>query len=252
MKNLIYIETYNRSGSGIIFPCEYKEKNAYIIFTNFHVVKELSKVKNTDGSRNLKNLVDLEIFDESENRIHKSLIKEIHLAHGFAFENRNDVAALLVILDDIVRLDLNANISLDSYAGNKVFTTGYPEILRDDSLNRRLILEGNTQLSFPKIKDMGYYKINDAFHFYDDISDKDLFDGLSGGPVYRKTNGIIEIIGMNQSISNVGDGKNPFNIVYFITINQVLNILRMEGIIIFIIEGNELKMNQNNYPKNKN
>lgn len=43
MKNLVFIETYNRHGSGIIFPCKARNPNSYIVITNYHVVRDLDE-----------------------------------------------------------------------------------------------------------------------------------------------------------------------------------------------------------------
>ena len=77
MKNLVFIETYNRHGSGIIFPCKARKKNSYIVITNYHVVRDL---KETD--LDIKDYVNLEFYDNQGRSIEKEYIKHIEIAYG--------------------------------------------------------------------------------------------------------------------------------------------------------------------------
>jgi len=77
------------------------------------------------------------------------------------------------------------------------------------------------------------YKLTDSIHWYKEYTDKELLDGLSGGPVYAQKRDINYLLGINQSLCNVGDGNNPFKIVYYIQIRQVFEWLREQGILLF-------------------
>lgn len=230
MKNLVFIETYNRHGSGIIFPCKARKKNSYIVITNYHVVRDLKET-----ASDIKDYVNLEFYDNQGRSIEKEYIKHIEIAYGEVFdnENENDIAALLVVLDEAISIDFEEYISFENVEDTQVFTEGYPEILNDSDINRRLRLEGKRESTFPVMDKLGIYKLTDSIHWYKEFTDKDLLDGLSGGPVYIQRQDIKYLIGINQSLCNVGDGNNPFKIVYFIQMRQVFEWLRKQGILLF-------------------
>lgn len=228
MKNLVFIETYSRHGSGIIFPCKGKDKNSYIVITNYHVVRDLK-----ESASDIKDCVNLEIYDNQGRSIEKEYIKNIEIAYGEVFDNENDIAALLVVLDEAINIEFEEYVSFENVEDTQVYTEGYPEILNDCDINRRLCLEGKRESTFPEMDKLGIYKLTDSIHWYKEFTDKDLLDGLSGGPVYMQRQGVRYLIGINQSLCNVGDGNNPFKIVYFIQIRQVFEWLRSQGIILF-------------------
>lgn len=237
MKNLVFIETYNRHGSGIIFPCKAKEENSYIVVTNYHVVRD---VKET--SSDIKDCVNLEFYDNQGRNIEKEYIKHIEIAYGEVFDNENDIAVLLVVLDDAISIEFEEYISFENLEEIQVFTEGYPEVLNDSDINRRLRLEGKRESTFPVMDKLGIYKLTDSIHWYKEYSDKDLLDGLSGGPVYVQRQDVKYLIGINQSLCNVGDGNNPFKIVYFIQIRQVFEWLRNQGILLFEYNSGKLQI----------
>lgn len=228
MKNLVFIETYSRHGSGIIFPCKAREKNSYIVITNYHVVRDLKET-----ASDIKDYVNLEFYDNQGRCIEKEYIKHIEIAYGEVFDNENDIAVLLVVLDEAISIEFEEYISFENVEDTQVFTEGYPEILNDSDINRRLRLEGRRESTFPVMDKLGIYKLTDSIHWYKEFTDKDLLDGLSGGPVYIQRQDIKYLIGINQSLCNVGDGNNPFKIVYFIQMRQVFECLRKQGILLF-------------------
>lgn len=228
MKNLVFIETYSRHGSGIIFPCKGKDRNSYIVITNYHVVRDLK-----ESVSDIKDYVNLEIYDNQGRSVEKEYIKNIEIAYGEVFDNENDIAALLVVLDEAINIEFEEYVSFENVEDTQIFTEGYPQILNDCDINRRLCLEGKRESTFPEMDKLGIYKLTDSIHWYKEFTDKDLLDGLSGGPVYMQRQGVRYLIGINQSLCNVGDGNNPFKIVYFIQIRQVFEWLRNQGIILF-------------------
>lgn len=228
MKNLVFIETYNRHGSGIIFPCKAKEENSYIVITNYHVVRDLNET-----SHNIKDCVNLEFYDNRGIKIDKKYIKSIEVAYGEVFDNETDIAALLVVLDNAIHIEFEDYVCFEILQETQVFTEGYPEVLNDSDINRRLCLEGKRESTFPVMTKLAIYKLTDSIHWYKEYTDKDLLDGLSGGPVYAQKRDINYLLGINQSLCNVGDGSNPFKIVYYIQIRQVFEWLRNQGIVLF-------------------
>lgn len=228
MKNLVFIETYNRHGSGIIFPCRAKEENSYIVITNYHVIRDLNET-----SLNIRDCVNLEFYDNRGRKIDIRYIKSIEIAYGEVFDNENDIAALLVVLDEAVHIEFEDYVCFDILQEAQVFTEGYPEVLNNSDVNRRLCLEGKRESTFPIMDKMGIYKLTDSIHWYKEYTDKELLDGLSGGPVYAQKRDINYLLGINQSLCNVGDGNNPFKIVYYIQIRQVFEWLREQGILLF-------------------
>ena len=228
MKNIVFIETYNRHGSGIIFPCKSEEENSYIVITNYHVVRDLY-----ESSSDIKDCINLEFYDNKGRGVDKEYIKSIEIACGDVFDNENDIAALLVILDNAISIEYEGYVSFENLQETQVFTEGYPEILNDNDISRRLRLEGKRESTFPVMDKLAIYKLTDSIHWYKEYTDKDLLDGLSGGPVYVQRQGVDYLLGINQSLCNVGYGNNPFKIVYFIQIRQVFEWLRDQGILLF-------------------
>lgn len=228
MKNLVFIETYNRHGSGIIFPCKAKEENSYIVITNYHVIRDLNET-----SPNIRDCVNMEFYDNRGRKIDIEYIKNIELAYGEVFDNETDIAALLVVLDDAIHIEFEDYVCFEISQEAQVFTEGYPEVLNDSDVNRRLCLEGKRESTFPVMDKLAIYKLTDSIHWYKEYTDKDLLDGLSGGPVYAQKRDINYLLGINQSLCNVGDGSNPFKIVYYIQIRQVFEWLREQGILLF-------------------
>ncbi len=230
MKNLVYIQTFNRFGSGILFPCKYKDRNTCVILTNYHVIRDLK----SDG-RNKKEFINLEFYDMFGNEVKKEFIKAVYVEYGEVCDNESDLALLLVELDKMVCIsfDFEEEILWEKPASKSICSVGYPNILQDDDVNRRLIIEGKVEDTFPQMKKLGIYKITDSYHWYKHMSDRDLFEGFSGGPVYLYSEQKKYLIGINQSLCNVGDGDNPFKLVYFIRIRQAFEFLRENGIILF-------------------
>lgn len=228
MKNLVFIETYNRHGSGIIFPCKAKEENSYIVITNYHVIRDLSET-----SPNIRDCVNMEFYDNKGRKIDNKYIKNIEIAYGEVFDNETDIAALLVVLDEALHIEFEDYVCFEILQEAQVFTEGYPEVLNDSDVNRRLCLEGKRESTFPAMDKIAIYKLTDSIHWYKEYTDKELLDGLSGGPVYVQKRDINYLLGINQSLCNVGDGNNPFKIVYYIQIRQVFEWLREQGILLF-------------------
>lgn len=228
MKNLVFIETYNRHGSGVIFACRHGQENSYLVITNYHVIRDVDT-----SLENLKDYINLEFYDDKGRKIEKEHIKYIRAAYGDVYDNENDIAALLVVLEDWIHIEFEAFVYFDNLQEESLWTEGYPEVLNDDDINRRLKLEGKRESTFPEMKKLGIYKLVDSIHWYKEFTDKELFDGLSGGPVYVRKEGTIYLIGINQSLCNVGEGNNPFKIIYYIQIKQVFEWLRKQGIILF-------------------
>ena len=186
-----------------------------------------------ETSLNIRDCVNLEFYDNRGRKIDIRYIKSIEIAYGEVFDNENDIAALLVVLDEAVHIEFEDYVCFEILQEAQVFTEGYPEVLNDSDVNRRLCLEGKRESTFPIMDKMGIYKLTDSIHWYKEYTDKELLDGLSGGPVYAQKRDINYLLGINQSLCNVGDGNNPFKIVYYIQIRQVFEWLREQGILLF-------------------
>jgi len=214
--------------------------------TNYHVIRDLA----ADGI-DKKEYVNLEFYDKFGKKIKKEFICAVYVAHGAVCDNESDVAALLVELDNAVCLpsDFEEEILWEEPGEEVVCSVGYPNVLQEDDVNHRLMIEGKTENTFPPMKKMGIYKITDNYHWYECMSDRDLFEGFSGGPVYMNTDRKKSLIGINQSLCNTGDGNNPFKLVYFIRIKQAFELLRESGIILYEYRDGKIEIEWIGEPK---
>lgn len=230
MKNLVFIQTFNRFGSGVLFPCKYGKKDTCLILTNYHVIRDLK----ADGE-DKKEYINLEFYDIFGKKVGKEFIRAVYVEYGAVCDNESDIAVLLVEIDDAVCLssDFGEEILWQEPEEGTICSVGYPNVLQEDDINHRLIIEGKIENTFPPMKKMGIYKITDNYHWYERMSDRDLFEGFSGGPVYMQADQKKILIGINQSLCNTGDGNNPFKLVYFIRISQAFEFLRECGIILY-------------------
>lgn len=247
-KNVVLIETLDNIGTGLLYPCDYKGKeiqndkdigSSYILITNHHVLGYLLK-------NNIEKRVKLMFYDDWGNLIKPEDICKIKL---FEIEDRsdcdeeddfpewdrtNDIVALLIILNRSVQLTLSTDIMFNRLENReKLYIEGYPSVLLEQEINRRIQLEGMEKTIFPFNDRVGAYQITDDYHWYNNLEDRDLLQGLSGSPVFVKKNGKEFLLGINQSIANVDDGKNPFKIVYYLRIEHIINFLRENNCIIY-------------------
>lgn len=239
MKNLVYIETFNRFGSGILFPCRCGEKNTYIIVTNYHVIRDLKA-----NGEDKKQEISLEFYDMFGKKVDEEFIKAVYVEYASVCDNESDIAVLLVELEDSICIpsQFENEILWGDFKEENIYSSGYPNVLLDDDINRRLIIEGKIENTFPIMKRMGIYKITDNYHFYMEMSDRDLFEGFSGGPVYVSKGEKKCLVGMNQSLCNVGDGSNPFKLAYFIRIRQVFEHLSENGILLYEFDDGKIEI----------
>lgn len=242
MRNIAYIETVTRSGSGVVLKCDCDTKNGldisdnedtYIILTNYHVLRDLDA-----NVLDHRKYIDIEIFDVNGKIIDSNDITHVYFASGNNYDNSSDVAALLLTVKKICNVLYSNKISFDHDEKMSVCSEGYPHVVQDDDINRIINIEGKIEKY--NQDGIGIYKILDEYHWYPDIPDKVLFEGLSGAPIYANDMGAEMLIGINQSLCNIGGGKNPFKVVYFLPIKNVLMWLRSQGIILFQYYKNEV------------
>lgn len=246
--NIVHIKTEEDSGTGILYPCRYVESDlsfnnnhSYIIFTNSHVLSKFEGIgyKNYD----IKAEILLKIYDVNGCSIRDVDIKKV-LVHNIQFdnENYNDVAALLVFIDDRINMSIENQILEEDLKNREtLYMEGYPGVMIEDSVSQKVQLEGVSKDIFPQNNKMGIYQITDDYHWYNNKKDLKLMEGFSGSPVYIEKGEKFYLIGMNQSVSNIDSGENPFKLVYYIKIKHIIEQLRETNCIIF------KKMSDNSY-----
>ncbi len=237
-KNVVFIETISSTGSGILYPCNYKNKksntNYYIVFTNMHVLNDIHSKSKPD--QNVKGLVFLHIYDD-----YGRLIEEDDILSVISFfpdiekvNKPEDISAMLIAIKDTRLITLETNISSDNLTNREViFLEGYPGIMLDDEISPKIQLQGLIKNGFPESNKMGVFQVSDDYHWYNNLYDLFLFKGMSGGPVYREQDGKTSLLGMIQSVSALEEGQNPFKLVYYLRIEFILEFLRSAGCIIF-------------------
>lgn len=238
--NIVYIKTEEDAGTGILYPCRYDNNElvssnyqSFIIFTNSHV---LSKFECIDyKKRDIKDEIILKIYDANGDIVDSVDIQKIYV-HNVQFdsENYNDVAALLVFINKRVYISIENKI-LDRELKNRdtLYMEGYPEVMIEDSISQKVQLEGVAKDIFPKNDKMGVYQIVDDYHWYNNKKDLKLMEGFSGSPVYVEKDGKFYLVGMNQSVSNIDTGENPFKLIYYIKIQHIIDRLRETNCILF-------------------
>jgi hypothetical protein len=245
-KNIVLIETIDGIGTGLLYPCdirekidkENKKKNGYLIITNKHVLGYEFKTRNDENmTAYYMKHIHFTFYDDFEHRIMENEIEKIDIFGNEIYTdniNANDIVAIFIILKKNIVLTLSKFIyskPLENRA--ELYMEGYPGVLFEEEINQRIQLKGMEKTLFPINKKLGAYQIVDDYHWYNNLDDKFLLEGLSGSPVFANIDGEIMIIGINQSVANTDNGKNPFKIVYYIRIEYILNYLRKAGCLIY-------------------
>ncbi|NNU76351.1 hypothetical protein [Clostridium estertheticum] len=236
-KNVVLIETIESMGTGFLYPCKFdgnKSKQYFIIFTNAHVLQTIG-VDNENIAQNYKNQIRLHFYDDLGNKIDSNDIDEIRVYNsGSYIDNKDDIAAILVAVNEDLALKVETNIC-NHILDNRtvIYMEGYPGIMLEDEVCSKIQLQGLEKKIFPENKEIGIYQITDDYHWYNDFHDRQLLQGMSGSPVYLEKNGKTMLLGINQSISDISQGENPFKLMYYIKIEYLLNYLREANCIIF-------------------
>ena len=233
MRNVVHIETFKRTGSGVLLKCDVDirdtmetDEDSYIVLTNYHVIQDLNQ-----NTHEQKDYVDLKIKDVDGEFINSKFITHVFAVSGNNYDSSSDIAALLVIIKKCCKIVCSNDIYMGTENNLYIESEGYPHVFQNDLINRELSFKGEVKKY--NREGIGIYKIADDYHGYSDISDKALMEGLSGAPVYSVYENKEYLIGINQSVCNIGNGKNPFKMVYFLSIRRVLDWLRSEGIILY-------------------
>lgn len=240
-KNIVMIQTIENVGTGILYPCHYdkaKENcNSFIVFTNRHVLGDLGsdELRQKELLKDMKDSVILQIYDDNGNLVEAGQIKQV-LVHNPLYDNvkQNDIAALLVDIDECVPITLQTRIYHGELQDRAIlYMEGYPGIMLDDEISQKVQLEGMAKTIFPDNPHIGVYQIRDDYHWYNNYMDLKLMEGFSGSPVYIKNDNTTFLVGMNQSVADIDNGENPFKLVYYLKMRHLLECLRRTGCILF-------------------
>lgn len=228
-RNVVRVETLDGMGTGLIYPCCNENRKGYIIFTNRHVLEGIS------DTANIQENIQIVMYDDFGKEISNTKMKNWECYwNKSSFKYQDDIAAIYLELDDDVVIHLETAVEMDELDNRTMlYMEGYPGVMSNDDMNRRIQLEGISKSLFPSNKEMGVYQITDDYHWYDNYSDYKVLAGISGSPVYYKKQGRDYILGINQSVSNIDQGENPFKLVYYIKFKYILDYLRQEDCIIF-------------------
>lgn len=228
-RNVVRVETIDRMGTGLIYPCSRENRRGYIIFTNRHVLEGIS------DTESIREHIQIVLYDDFGKEISDTKMKnwDCYLKKG-SLEYQDDIAAIYLELEDDVVLHLETAVELNELDNRTMlYMEGYPGVMSNDDMNRRIQLEGASKFLFPSNKEIGAYQITDDYHWYYNYSDYNVLAGISGSPVYYKKQGRNYILGINQSVANIDQGENPFKLVYYIKFQHILDYLRQNDCIIF-------------------
>lgn len=239
-RNIVLIETAEGSGTGILYPCIYRTEkeygsdyNSFIIFTNHHVLGGLGEKRKPD--EDVRDFISLQIYDDNGRCIEKDDMKRVLIYDTVKDINKyNDIAALLVCINRNIKITLGTQIfHKELHNRDVLYMEGYPGVMLDDEVSQKVQLQGMAKSIYPDNQNIGVYQIKDDYHWYNDYKDLKLMQGFSGSPVYMEQDNQTFLLGMNQSIADIGSGENPFKLVYYLKMKHILEYLRESDCIIF-------------------
>ena len=236
-ENVVLIETIDSIGTGFLYPCKFDGKTNvqyFVIITNSHVLQGVG-IQSEYKGQDYRNQVRVHFYDDLGNKINDNEIEEIRIYNsGCNIDNKDDIAAILIGLKESVLLTIETNVCSTSLENRTIlYMEGYPGVMLDDEVSSKVQLQGREKKIFPENREMGIYQIVDDYHWYNDFQDRQLLQGLSGSPVYIEQDGKTMLLGMNQSVSDIHQGENPFKLMYYIKFEYILKHLREANCIIF-------------------
>ena len=218
-QNIVRIKTSNQIGSGIIYPCESDinefDKTKYIIFTNRHIINDLKDVVDED----LNKVLDIDIYDNNGNLINiddrEYVDLELFIPDNANDDMKEDIAAILITFKYKLELNLVKKIMFNDNDIDDLCVEGFPQVLFNNDISSKIELKGKYKEIFPKNRKLGVFQITDDYHWYSNYKDLRLFQGFSGGPIYKKADNTTYLVGLNQSLLNLNEGENPFKLLYY-------------------------------------
>lgn len=239
MSNNISIDTAFQRGTGIIYPCECEINNLknnstpYLVLVPRHLIEDLSEHIESP-EKDYRPFFNFEIYDFKDNLVEQEMIEKVYVFNNNYEANLlEDIACLLLFLNNSVRLNLKTKVHRNEIANREELTlTGYPQVMSGIQYATKLELKCIYKKIVPRSEKLGILHISDDYHWYNDgYKDLSLFKGFSGGTVCYKDS----LYGMNQSITNLEDGENPFKLVFFLRIDYIFDYLRDAGCIVYRI-----------------
>lgn len=240
------IKTADSIGSGVIFPCqagreEYEKRydkndlkkyNFYCIITNAHVVEHFISGKSS---------VRISAYDENNERIE---ICEEDIVEQHMLPDLIDIFAMLVRISCQHGIKINNKICMLNWEsdGQQIYSKGFPGILQSGYDLIPITVTGTNQISYKLKQGIYTYRVNEDFHYYNGYSDENFYGGLSGGPVLIIKGNETALIGLNMYIEANIEGDNPYKLVNYISIERIMDFLRMSGCIIFDIENGAMSL----------
>ncbi len=238
-KNIVKISTPESESTGVLLKCDYikseYKKKYYIIVTNAHAI-------NCDLLTKDYRNISLLFYNDNGKVINRLFEERRDYDNGYriidVFNNEHidelDVMAILIEVCGNNCISLVDEYSVNSVAnGTNILVLGYPGILDEDNVNRMVKLNCIESTLFPQNENVNAYKIVDDIHYYSDLDDKMILQGLSGAPVFGCIDNSYFLLGVNKAISIVDDGKNPFKQVYYLKIETILKFLYKNKVIVY-------------------
>ncbi len=260
-QNIVRIRTAMQMGTGIIYPCEprnrHLEEHNYIIFTNRHLIKDIpldGSERNKDGVLKYFQFdiynkegrkIEISSGQEKENKVtaelfYSSTENENLQEDGENLKSVEDIAVILLSFHRDIDLDLETRILWEDDNIVDICMEGFPQVLSDSDISSKLLVNGIYKSVFPSNSRIGVFQIKDDYHWYNNYMDYRLFQGFSGSPVFQKLpDRGVRLLGMNQSVLNLENGENPFKLMYYYKMPFILEYLREQGCILFSKEKNE-------------
>ncbi len=256
-QNIVKIRTATQRGTGIIYPCESRHGNMrehnYVIFTNRHLVRDISLEQEDGNKKNLLKYFRFDIYDKFGEKVecfsvnndqrddvslelfYPTIVDEDKMEKQMDLGKKlEDIAVFLLTFYHTINLDLETKILWSDIHLEKISMEGFPEVLSDNEISSKLLVQGVYKSVFPSNDRIGIFQITDDYHWYNSYKDYRLFQGFSGSPIFQSNeNGENRLLGMNQSVLNIDGGENPFKLMYYYKMPFILEYLRECGCILF-------------------
>lgn len=238
-REVVKICTNDNQGNGIILPCKFNDNDAnyyYIVLTAAHVLENITDIKNNND-------IEITVTDYKKSQVVFSNKKLINNSVYYMkiidyYKEKKDKESSLYYDVSALLLKSNYNLNIPKLAISMEYSEnmkviGYPNSEVVEDREYQMVLYGNS-LPFKPNDNRQLLKLKDEYNSnYKFLTDKCIFEGFSGAPIYNKSQ---ELIGMLTDAEGTNEQDNPFRVFKFYEIASILEYLYDKACIVYNIE----------------